>query len=88
MQEGNDFVMQPDLQDVRFYVGLKQSTEAIKNGKAARAFVANDADDHVRLPFVMLCEENGIPLEICESKAKLGKNFGISVSAACAVILK
>ena len=26
--------MQPDLQNVQFFVGLKQSTEAIKNGTA------------------------------------------------------
>lgn len=80
--------MHPDLQNVRFYVGLKQSTEAIKNEKAAKAYVANDADDHVRLPFVALCSEHDVPLEFCETKAKLGRDFGIKVSAACAVILK
>ncbi len=80
--------MQPDLQNVRFYVGLKQSTDAIKSGKAEKAYVAKDADDHVRLPFVALCEEHKIPVVFSESKAKLGKDFGISVSAACAVILK
>ncbi len=80
--------MQPDLPNVRFYVGLKQSTEAIKTDKAAKAFVANDADDHVRLPFVALCNAHNVPVEFCETKAKLGKDFGINVSAACAVILK
>ncbi len=80
--------MHPDLQNVQFFVGLKQSTEAIKNGKVQKAYIANDADDHVRLPFVALCKENDIPVEYCETKAKLGKDFGISVSAACAVILK
>lgn len=80
--------MQTDLQKSRFYVGLKQSTEAVKNGKAAKAYVANDADDHVRLPFVALCGEHEVPVEFCETKAKLGKDFGINVSAACAVILK
>ena len=80
--------MQPDLQNVRFYVGLKQSTEAIKNGEVIKAYVANDSDDHVRLPFVALCKENNVELVICESKHKLGKDFGIDVSAACAVILK
>ena len=80
--------MQPDLQNVRFYVGLKQSTDAIKNGKVEKAYVAKDADDHVRKPFVALCERSGVPVVFSESKAKLGKDFGINVSAACAVILK
>lgn len=81
-------LMQTDLLNAPFFVGLKQSTDAIKNGKAAKAFVANDADDHVRLPFVALCSEHGVPGEFCETKAKLGKDFGINVSAACAVLLK
>lgn len=80
--------MQPDLQNVRFFVGLKQSKEAIKNGIVAKAYIASDADDHVRLPFAALCEEYKVPVEFCETKAKLGKDFGINVSAACAVILK
>ena len=80
--------MQTDLLNVRFFVGLKQSTDAIKNGKAVKAYVANDADDHIRLPFVALCSEHKVPVEFCETKAKLGKDFGINVSAACAVILK
>lgn len=80
--------MQPDLQNARFYVGLKQSIDAIKNGEAQKAFVAKDADEHVRLPFVALCEEHQVPVSYAETKAKLGKDFGISVGAACAVILK
>ncbi len=80
--------MQIDLHSSRYFVGLKQSSEAIKNGIAAIAYVANDADEHVRLPFVALCERNGVPVEFCESKAILGKKFGIEVGSACAVILK
>ena len=34
-------LMQTDLLNTPFFVGLKQSTDAIKNGKAAKAFVAN-----------------------------------------------
>ena len=41
-------LMQTDLLNAPFFVGLKQSTDAIKNGKAAKAFVANDADDQDR----------------------------------------
>ena len=80
--------MLAELQNSRYFVGLKQSTEAIKNGNAAKAYVANDADEHVRLPFVALCKSYGVPVEFCESKAVLGKNFGIEVGSACAVILK
>ncbi len=80
--------MQSDLQDVRYYVGLKQSTEAVKKGLVKTAHVALDADEHVRLPFEALCRECNVPIEHKESKAKLGKAFGINVSAAVAVELK
>ena len=80
--------MQSDMQDVRYFVGLKQSTEAVKKGQVKTAYVALDADEHVRLPFEALCEEMSVPVEHKESKAKLGKAFGINVSAAVAVVLK
>ncbi len=79
--------MQPDL-PVRRYVGLKQSTEAVLGGTAKKAYIALDADEHVRLPFEALCRENGVPVEFAETKAKLGKAFGINVPAAVAVDLK
>lgn len=79
--------MQPDS-PVRCYVGLKQSTEAVQEGTAKKAYIALDADEHVRLPFEALCREMNIPVEFAETKAKLGKTFGINVPAAVAVELK
>ena len=79
--------MQP-VSPVRCYVGLKQSTEAVQDGLVKKAYIALDADEHVRLPFEALCKENDVPVKYKESKAKLGKAFGINVSAAVAVELK
>ena len=81
-------IMQPDLSQPRSFVGLKQSTEAVKSGLAKKAYIADDADKHVSLPFYELCQESGVPVEMVETKAKLGKIFGINVSAAVAVELK
>ena len=78
--------MQPDS-SVRRYVGLKQSTEAVQEGFAKKAYIALDADEHVRLPFEALCREKNVPIEFAETKAKLGKACGINVSAAVAVEL-
>ena len=80
--------MQDDLKGSRFYVGVKQSTEAVLNGSAQRAYVAEDADEAVKLPFEELCKENLIPIEYVETKQQLGKACGISVGAACAVVLR
>lgn len=78
--------MQPDS-PVRCYVGLKQSTEAVQDGLVKKAYIALDADEHVRLPFETLCRQHGVCVEFAETKAKLGKTFGINVPAAVAVEL-
>ena len=80
--------MQPDSSLPRVYVGLKQSTEAVSEGLAKKAFIARDADSHIVTPFVELCKIHGVPVEEAETKAKLGKAFGINVPAAVAVELK
>ena len=80
--------MQDDLRGSRFYVGVKQSTEAILDGSAQRAFIAEDADEHVKIPFEELCKDNLVPVEYVPTKQQLGKACGISVGAACAVILR
>ena len=80
--------MQPDSSLPRFFVGLKQSTEAVSEGLAKKAYIAMDADSHVVEPFIELCKKSGVPVEKAEPKAKLGKAFGINVPAAVAVELK
>lgn len=80
--------MQSELDAPDRVVGLKQSTEAIKCGRAKSAYCAQDADGHVRLPFLELCRANNVPVEFVETKQKLGKMCGINIGAACAVVLK
>ncbi len=80
--------MQGDLMGLRFHVGVKQSTEAVLDGSAEKAFIAQDADEHVKTPFEELCRENLVPVEYVPTKQQLGKACGISVGAACAVILR
>ena len=80
--------MQDDLRGSRIFVGVKQSTEAVLDGSAEKASIASDADEHVRIPFEELCREKGVPVEYVETKQQLGKACGISVNAACAVVLR
>ena len=78
--------MQNDLSDS--IIGLKQSVKTVKNGEAAKAFVASDADAHVRDPFIRICKQFGVPVEYYESCEKLGSACGIEVGAAVAVVKK
>ena len=68
-------------------VGLKQSRKSVKEGRAAVAFVANDAEPRVKQPFEALCAEHGVPVRYAESCAELGQACEIEVGAAVAVIL-
>ena len=67
-------------------IGLKESTRAVKAGKAKMAYVAEDADAHVRLPFVDICRENGVPVTFVATCKELGAACGIDVGAAVAVV--
>ena len=43
-------------------VGVKQTKRAINDGKAARVFLAEDADPRVTDPIAVLCGERSIPV--------------------------
>ena len=76
------------LESEKKTVGLKQSAKAVETGEAALAYVAADAQDKVREPFVQLCQQHGVPIEIVETMELLGKACGIKVGAAVAAVLK
>ena len=80
--------MQSDFDGSSIIVGLKQSVKAVKSGMAARAFVASDADTHVKTPFIAACEQNGVEIEYYPTCEQLGQACGIDVGAAVAVVKK
>ena len=69
-------------------VGTKQVTRALKAGKAARAYVANDADTFIFQQVVRAAEEAGVPCIRVETMKELGKASGVDVPAAAAALLK
>ena len=81
-------MMPNEMKNKQFYVGIKQSTEAIAKGIAQKAYIAENADEYVKAPFLELCKEHGVPTETVPTKQQLGKMCAISVGASCAVVLK
>ncbi len=69
-------------------VGLKQSSKKVSQGLAKAAFVASDADPRITEPFIKLCAENGVPVNMADSMKELAKACRVDVPAACAVLLK
>lgn len=69
-------------------VGVKQSRKAIREDRAAKVFLAADADPAVTDPVEESCVEKGIPVNRDYGMAQLGKACRITVGAAVVVLLK
>ncbi|KAB3529496.1 50S ribosomal protein L7ae-like protein [Alkaliphilus pronyensis] len=76
------------LQHEKKIIGIKQTTKALKQGKAKVLYIANDADQHLLKPLVEMANTNGVEVVHVESMKKLGKACKIDVGAATAVVLK
>jgi len=68
-------------------VGVKQSRKAIREGRAAKVFLAADADPAVTGPIEEDCAARDIPMEREYTMAQIGKACRITVGAAVAVLL-
>lgn len=69
-------------------VGVKQSKKAIKEGRAAVVFIAEDSETRVKEPVGALCRELGVEIFSVSTMRELGEACGIEIGAAVAVILK
>jgi len=68
--------------------GVKQSRKAVKEGRAAKVFLARDADPAITEPLEQECTALGVPVEWGFTLNELGRACRISVGAAVAVILR
>ncbi|MBQ1351215.1 MAG: ribosomal L7Ae/L30e/S12e/Gadd45 family protein [Oscillospiraceae bacterium] len=69
-------------------IGAKQSRRAIAEGRAARVFLAEDADPNLTAPLRTLAESMDVPVSSVASMQALGKACGILVGSAAAVLIK
>ncbi len=77
-----------ELNTDRKVVGLKQTRRAVKEGTAAKVFVARDASAAIREELTALCGDKKVPVKLVTSMQELGESCGISVGAAAAAVLK
>ena len=68
--------------------GVKQSRKAVKEGRAAKVFLARDADPAITEPMEEECAAFGVPVEWGFTLSELGRACRLSVGAAVAVILR
>lgn len=80
--------MLTDLNTTHKVVGVKQLKKALRDGSAAKVFVAQDADPKLTDPICDSCSSSGVPVEPVTTMAELGKACGIEVGAAVAALLR
>jgi len=68
-------------------VGIKETSKAIKSGKAAAVYIAKDAEEKVISPIEDLCKENNIEIIYVSTMRELGHMCGIDVGAAAAALI-
>ena len=67
--------------------GLKQTRRMIAAGRAARVFLARDAEPRLTEPVLELCRLGNIPVEQSCTMQQLGKAAGIQVGTAAVTLL-
>ncbi len=77
--------MLEELSTARKVVGVKQSVRALREGRAARVFLACDADPALTERVAAMCA--AVPVERGATMAQLGAAAGISVGAAVVTLL-
>jgi len=65
--------------------GMRQAQRLIAAGKARRVLLAKDADERLRQTVHAAAEAANVPVEECESMARLGRMCRIAVPCAVAV---
>ncbi|MCI9159283.1 MAG: 50S ribosomal protein L7ae-like protein [Lawsonibacter sp.] len=69
-------------------VGAKQVRRALKDGRAARLYMAMDADPRLLQPLVQDAVNRQVPVSQVPTMKELGASCGIAVGAAVAVLTK
>lgn len=77
-----------EAEKAKLHVGYKQAVRALNEDKAAKVFVAEDCDDHIKSGVQKLASEKNTPVFFVPSMKELGSICSIEVGASCAVVLK
>ena len=69
-------------------IGLNQTKKALLADRVALLYVADNADERLIQPSLLLAQEKGVAAEHIATMKKLGRSLGIDVGAATGAILK
>ena len=76
-----------ELRTEQKVVGVKQLKKALREGRAQRDFLAENADPHLTASVVQLCSQCQVPCTWVSTMEDLGRACGIHVGAAAAAVI-
>ena len=68
-------------------VGAKQFKKALRDNRAIKAYLAQNADPAITEPLELLCRQQNIHITWVSSMSELGQHCGIEVGAAAAAVV-
>lgn len=74
------------LGEGRTVVGLKQTTQMVKDNRARVVYVAGDADETLLKPLVELCQQKDVEVVRVDTMSELGVLCRIEVGASTAAV--
>ena len=76
-----------EYKDHKVIVGSKQLKKALKAGRVAYVYLADNADPAITEPIAQMCRELHIQITWVRTMAELGHKCGIEVGAAAAAVV-
>ena len=78
---------EPSINGQKAVVGSKQLRKALRAGRIAYVYLAENADPAITEPIEQMCGELHIQITWVRTMAELGQKCGIEVGAAAAAVL-
>lgn len=69
-------------------IGLKQTLKAIQGDKAAKVYLASDADDYIKKLVCDACAQKNLEIVYVNTMKELGEACGIDIGASTAAVIK
>ena len=69
-------------------IGVKQFKKALRDNRAVKAYLAQNADPALTMPVASMCKEHKIPVVWVRSMNELGRACCIDVGAAAVTVVK
>lgn len=69
-------------------IGLKQTLKAVQSDRAAKVYLATDADDYIKKSVCDACAQKNLEIVYVNTMKELGEACGIDIGASTAAVIQ